>query len=156
MPAGRPHNSITPAWRSKPAVRVCAWKLFRFLTEQETTKSECARELGISRSTVIKWWNTIDWDENFIIFQRVFDWRVCWVKHPEKSFDDCAEELNISVEKVQFMEKIRKELKKWSKYLDHEDYDFEQFQQNLENEENGTFIFVRQKSIWKGHKRWKR
>ncbi len=61
MPAGRPFNSITPPWRSTPAVMVVTYRFLMTYKRQEATKSGCARYCGISRNTVIKWWDLIEW-----------------------------------------------------------------------------------------------
>lgn len=63
MPAGRPHSSTTPAWRSKPAIRVCLYHYLCYLFRKPPTKYGCAKEMGISRTTAIKWFETMRWNK---------------------------------------------------------------------------------------------
>lgn len=58
MKAGRPKNSKTPVWRSFAAIRIRA---YRYVTGEHGTKYGCARFTGLSRTTVIKWWDTVEW-----------------------------------------------------------------------------------------------
>jgi len=58
MPAGRPYNSNTPEWRSQSAVRVRA---YRFVTGDQGNKADCAKRMGLSRTTVHKWWDRVAW-----------------------------------------------------------------------------------------------
>ena len=176
MSAGRPHNSITPAWRSKPCLKVCAYKLYCHLSEKEATKSECARKTGLSRTTVIKWWNTVDWvngdfakfDEMF--YNQAFRYSgafhdaegVMHITHndnPQYTTEDIAEECGVTTEKALLLEEIRKEYVSMNVYRSKE-YDLDRVK------EVGLFDFYwddrlfigrnRQKAVWKGKRRWKR
>ena len=51
MSVGRPKDSMMPVWRSKFAIQVRA---YRFLMGDKGTRSDCARQTGLSRTTVIK------------------------------------------------------------------------------------------------------
>lgn len=63
MSAGRPYNSTTPLWRSKPAVKVAIYHFLCFHDHKEPTKYGCAKEMGISRTTTTKWFEATRWDE---------------------------------------------------------------------------------------------
>lgn len=144
MSAGRPHNSITPEWRSKPAARICAWKLVQYLANREITKSDCARQLKLSRHTVIKWWNTIDWERDYNNFETFMDWRIFWMFHPEKTLHECSREIGLSPEYVLFMENIRKESEKMT-----DDYNIDIIRTEIEEVEK------REKNWYFGKRRYK-
>ncbi|MBR2254173.1 MAG: hypothetical protein IJ895_07175 [Prevotella sp.] len=55
--AGRPVGSIATLDNSKVAIKIKDW---REQHPDSHNKSECARELGLSRTTVIKWWKMLD------------------------------------------------------------------------------------------------
>lgn len=76
MTAGRPYNSTTPAWRSKPAVKVGMYHFLCHIHYYEgPTKSGCARLMGISRNTVIKWFDDLRWSqERNGQYRAVRDW----------------------------------------------------------------------------------
>lgn len=63
MTAGRPYNSTTPLWRSKPAVKVSMYHFLCFLEHKEPTQYGCAKEMGISRTTAIKWFEATRWSK---------------------------------------------------------------------------------------------
>ena len=63
MTAGRPYNSITPLWRSKPAVKVAWYQFLCFIEHKEPTMYGCAKMMKISRTTVIKWFEATKWSE---------------------------------------------------------------------------------------------
>lgn len=63
MPAGRPNNSTTPLWRSKPAVKVSMYHFLCFLEHKEPTKYGCAKKMGISRTTAYKWFDATRWSK---------------------------------------------------------------------------------------------
>ena len=107
--AGRPYNSITPAWRSKPAIKVCAYKLLSFLNETEPSKSGCSRDMALSRTTVIKWWDAIDWEKDFEAFELLFFSQAISIEDQASSFGIIASECGIPLEKALLMEEIRKE-----------------------------------------------
>lgn len=64
MTAGRPFNSITPLWRSKPAVKVAMYHFLCFLNHKEPTMYGCAKMMKISRTTAIKWFDVTKWSKN--------------------------------------------------------------------------------------------
>ena len=125
MAAGRPHNSTTPAWNSKPCLKVCAYKLYCYLNETEATKSGCARMTGLSRVTVIKWWDTIDWDDGYFdLFEHLFFCLALNIDDPNFCLADCVSECGITLEKAQLLEEIRKEYVSMNVYKSKE-YDLE-------------------------------
>ena len=77
MGAGRPNNSITPAWRSYPAKKVAAYRFLMANKKQKATKAGCAKYMGIARGTVIKWWDAISWEKedfkNIIIIKKYWN-----------------------------------------------------------------------------------
>ncbi len=64
--AGRPINSKTPAWRSQPAIKVVAYRFLMRYKKTKATKAGCARYMHLSRTTVIKWWDLIEWSKDDI------------------------------------------------------------------------------------------
>lgn len=179
MSAGRPYNSTTPAWRSKPCLKVCAYKLYCHLKETEATKSECARVTGLSRTTVIKWWNTVDWEcGDFKNFDEMFYnqalrysspstdaegvMNITHNDNPQYTIEDIAEECGVSPEKARLLEEIRKEYVNMNVYRSKE-YDLERVKVvGLFDSycEDGLYYSLlgrsRQKAVWKGKRRWKR
>ena len=63
MSIGRPNNSITPLWKSKPAVKVGMYHFLCYLEHKEPTMYGCAKEMGISRTTAIKWFEVTRWSK---------------------------------------------------------------------------------------------
>lgn len=115
MGAGRPFNSKTPAWRSKPAIKVGAYKLLCYLRGREATKSECSRNLNLSRNTVIKWWNSVDWNgEDFDIFEQTFYNQAL---DTESTLGDRGNSNGLTNGKALLMDCIRQELLKLDKQL---------------------------------------
>ena len=95
MTAGRPHNNKTPLWRNKAAMKVRA---YRWMERENATRSGCAKVMGISRHTAIKWWNRMAWsEEDYKAFTAVRH-SECIVD--EKAFTRCAEELGLSLDCV--------------------------------------------------------
>ena len=94
MKAGRPFNSITPAWRNKALVKVMAYRFLMGYKNQEATKAGCARYMSLSRTTVIKPWDDFEaidtikerWhiffgdEENVGWFRNHFDYEEEYVK----------------------------------------------------------------------------
>lgn len=121
MTAGRPYNSQTPPWRSKPALRVCLYRLLCFLEKREASKSACARELGVSRTTVIKWWNLTDWEGgDYEAFRNVFSYQALRLTDyildsgkstydPDYKMEEIAANCDIPLEKTLLLDAIRKE-----------------------------------------------
>lgn len=100
MTAGRPYYSITPAWRSKPAIKVRA---YRFLMGEKATKAGCAKMTGLSRTTVIKWWNSSEWTSKT---GKDFDEVQCWIcdhtNYINVTASRCAEATGIPLEVVEY------------------------------------------------------
>ncbi len=61
--AGRPTGSTTPVWRNEAAIKVAVYRFLMNYKHQEATKSGCARYMDVSRTTAIKWWDTIRWTQ---------------------------------------------------------------------------------------------
>ena len=98
--AGRPQNSTTPVWRSKPAAKVRA---YRFLMDKKGTKADCAKETGLSRTTVIKWWDQTEWTpENSQTHNDIQNWLGLTTHYINVSPKRCAEETGIPIEIVEF------------------------------------------------------
>lgn len=159
--AGRPYNSTTPAWKSKPAIKVCAYRLMHYIEEKEATKYSCAKDLGMSRTTVIKWWDIVDWEGgDFDIFDHLFFCQAFNIEDSRYTLTDCADECGITLEKAQLMEEIRKEYVNMKGYKSKE-YDMDRVK------EVGLYDYYwtdglyydalrrNRKPIWKGKRRWK-
>lgn len=161
MGAGRPYNSTTPAWRSKPAIKVCAYKLHCYLNGIEATKSECARIIGASRVTVIKWWNTVDWEHgDFDKFRGLFRYQTdlgytLEEAAKEVKLDDLSmtqphivifeyPEIDDSeLEKARLLDEIREE---YIRAYKSQEYVLKRHYKPI----------TRSKAVWKGKRRWKR
>ena len=85
MGAGRPYNSITPAWRSHTAARVAAYRFLMANKKQKATKSGCAKYMGIARGTVIKWWDVIKWEKDD--FKNVIIIKKYWNKYKSYTYN---------------------------------------------------------------------
>ena len=173
MPAGRRNNSLTPPWRSKPAVKVCLYRLLCFLEEREPTKYGCAKDLGISRTTVIKWWNLVDWEGgDHDLFYEVFFYQAIRLTkivpnttqsayNPDYKMEEIASDCGTTLEKSLLLDAIREayvaqRCNRWK------EYDLERVKVV------GFFDFYwddavyvnlkrrNRKSVWKGRRRWKR
>ena len=93
MKAGRPHNSTTPIWHNKAAIRV---RIYRFLEGEQATKVGCARYMNMSRTTVIKWWNAMEWtEEKKCNFKKVRDWYI--ENNYTSDLGACSIDLNIPI-----------------------------------------------------------
>ena len=93
---GRPYNSTTPTWRNKAAVKV---RVYRWLEGDKATKYGCAQMMQMSRTTVIKWWDAMEWsDERRNGFGAVRTW--CNKHWKNLDYDLCAEELGLTVDEV--------------------------------------------------------
>jgi len=170
MTAGRPHNSQTPPWRSNPAIRVCLFRLQCFLEKREASKSACARELGLSRTTVIKWWNLTDWESgDYDAFRNVFDYQAFRLTdyildsgkstyNPDYTMEEIAANCDIHLEKALLLEAIRKEYVA-QHYKDYKMYDlnrvkavgyFDSYWEDV------VYLGVAAKTAWKWKKRRKR
>lgn len=55
MGAGRPYNSTTPAWRSKPAIKVRMYHFLCYMDKKTPNKYDCAKTMkdGFENITVI-------------------------------------------------------------------------------------------------------
>lgn len=93
MKAGRPHNSTTPIWHNKAAIKV---RIYRFLEGEQATKVGCARYMNMSRTTVIKWWKTMEWtEEKRYNFKKVRDWYI--ENNYTSDLGACSIDLNIPI-----------------------------------------------------------
>ena len=96
MSAGRPHNSTTPIWRNNAAIKV---RIYRWMKSGSGTKMGCARDMEMTRTTVIKRWDTMEWTaEKLDNFQKVGAWYI-----HSKDREDlglCAIELGLPIEDV--------------------------------------------------------
>ena len=45
MGAGRPYNSTTPAWRSKPAIKVRMYHFMCYMDKKTPNKYDCAKTM---------------------------------------------------------------------------------------------------------------
>lgn len=63
MKVGRPHNSKTPLWHNTAAIKVRIYLWMSYYWPETLSKSDCARRMSLSRTTVIKWWNIMAWDD---------------------------------------------------------------------------------------------
>jgi len=113
MKAGRPKNSKTPVWRNKAAIKV---RIYRYLAENgdvPPTKSGCAAFMKLSRTTVIKWWDAMEWTEKSRnTYNIVWKWRID--NYTDQDFGRCAEELGISYDDVMFQVTTRENI--WGVY----------------------------------------
>ena len=118
MNGGRPHNSTTPARRSKSAIQVRA---YRFLIGNSGTKADCARQTGLSRTTVIKWWDTVAWSEeaskNFDSVQNWLCDSCCW---RNTSARRCADELGLPYDVVEYEMQTSMEISRMMRYDNQE------------------------------------
>lgn len=115
MPAGRPHSSTTPAWRSKPAIRVCLYHYLCYLFRKPPTKYGCAKEMGISRTTAIKWFETMRWNkEQHERYWAIRSWAISHM-HLECRYDAeaCAKELGYDIDEVRMAFEIQKRESKY-------------------------------------------
>ena len=139
------------------------------------SKSACARDLNLSRSTVIKWWNAVDWeggDQNildaivdiqesclygiiyndFDAYDAVMDNTFVFPPAGMVTIPEIAQELNLPIEKVELIEKVRQEVVKMNG-----DYDLQRsVREFVETEIDFRYTNRRSKAIWKGRRRWKR
>lgn len=99
MPAGRPYNSITPIWNNKAAIKVRIYHWLKWHDGDPGTKYDCAKMMGISRTTAIKWWDSMKWTEDRDKgFSDVIHWHCThW---EDFDYNRCAKELNMSVDEV--------------------------------------------------------
>lgn len=111
MTAGRPHNSNTPLWRCKAAINV---RLYRYVHTKDGSQSACAREFGMSRTTVIKYWDAAEWTaENEAVYNRVRKWH--WSHLDNLDYHQCADELGMTYDEVMYHITVFKNL--WGKYI---------------------------------------
>ena len=103
MSAGRPYNSTTPPWRSKPAIKVRMYHFLCYLEHKTPTMYGCAKDMKISRTTAIKWFDAMKWTKE----RNTEYWEVKkWVfeKYGERlsySPEQCSKELGYSIEDIQ-------------------------------------------------------
>lgn len=99
MGAGRPRNSITPIWRNKAAIKV---RIYRWIERDSATKIGCAKIMKMSRTTVIKWWDTMCWTkEDEERYKAIKGWVINKYGDPCQYVPEvCAKDLGYDVEKV--------------------------------------------------------
>lgn len=99
MGAGRPKNSKTPIWRNEAVIKV---RVYRYLADKgdvPPTKSGCAKFMKMSRTTINKWWDAMEWTEKSSkIYNDVWKWRI--KNYSDQSFLRCAKELGVSFDDV--------------------------------------------------------
>lgn len=107
MVAGRPFNSTTPAWRSKPAIKVRMYHFLCYLERETPTKYGCAKTMGISRTTAIKWFDAMKWSkERDAEYWEVRKW--VWGNECQNSPEQCSKELGYNVDDVRLdMEMVK-------------------------------------------------
>lgn len=94
MSAGRPYNSKTPLWNNKAALKV---RIYRWIEFSGGTKYGCAKVMHISRSTVIKWWDIMEWTPDLLTrYKRVKSWMGS--NGFSTDAEACAKDLGISVD----------------------------------------------------------
>lgn len=104
MGAGRPYNSTTPAWRSKPAIKVRMYHFLCYIAHKKPTKYDCARYMKISRTTAIKWFDAMKWSkERDAEYWEVKKWVIRVIKYGkvcQYSPEQCSKELGYSVDDI--------------------------------------------------------
>lgn len=97
MGAGRPHNSTTPIWRNKAAIKV---RIYRWMKGEGATRLGCAKQMKMSRTTVVKWWDAMAWTaEKRRNMDAVGTW---YIQHKQSpNLRQCAEDLGLPFESVQ-------------------------------------------------------
>ena len=99
MGAGRPYKSKTPVWHNMKAIKV---RVYRYLADNgdvPSTKNGCAKFMKLSRTTVRKWWDVMEWSEiSRNTYNIVWQWRIN--NYADQDFDRCAKELNIPYDDV--------------------------------------------------------
>lgn len=89
---------MTPLWRSRSAAKVRA---YRFVHDRD--KSDCARITGLSRSTVIKWWDQAAWTpENSQDYHDIQNWFSTVMHYQVVTPERCSKEIGIPLEKAKF------------------------------------------------------
>ena len=102
MGAGRPNNSITPPWRSKPAIKVRMYHLLCFLKGVTPTIYGCAKMMQMSRTTATKLFAMMKWDmEKDEHYKAVRNWLL---SHSQggcpRTADDCAKDLKFDLDET--------------------------------------------------------
>lgn len=96
MTVGRPLNSKTPAWNNTAAVKV---RIYRYLHREKATKRNCSKAMNMSRTTVIKWWDSMNWTPaDYNNFNAVIDWYD--LHYSNADIELCAQELNLPIDCV--------------------------------------------------------
>ena len=102
MEAGRPYNSITPPWHSKPAIKVRMYHLLCFLKGETPTVYGCAKLMQISRTTATKWFGMMKWNmEKDEHYKTVRNWLLSH-SHDDSPYtaDDCAKDLKFDLDET--------------------------------------------------------
>ena len=91
---------MMPVWRSKFAIQVRA---YRFVMGNKGTRAGCARQTGLSRTTVIKWWDAVEWtEENSQNYKTVQNWLCDSCTWRNISVQRCADDLGIPYETANY------------------------------------------------------
>lgn len=90
----------------------------------KATKADCAKETGLSRTTVIKWWDQVEWtSENSQIFDDIQNWMGLTIHHTRHTPKQCAEDLGISLDIAKFelatLDEIFSLGAKWNQHNDN-------------------------------------
>ena len=101
MGAGRPYNSTTPAWRSKPAIKVRMYHFLCYIDKKTPNKSDCAKTMKMSRTTAIKWFDDMKWSkERDAEYWKVREWVIIYGEAFQYSPEQCSKELGYSVDDI--------------------------------------------------------
>lgn len=103
MRAGRPYNSKTPVWRNKTAIKVRMYHFLCFQEHKTPTKYGCAKYMNISRTTAIKWFDVMKWNnDRNTEYWAVRKWLLENYKVEGQHIPErCAEELGYNLTDVQ-------------------------------------------------------
>ena len=101
MGAGRPYNSTTPAWRSKPAIKVRMYHFLCYIDNKTPNKSDCAKTMKMSRTTAIKWFDDMKWSkERDNEYWEVRKWVLTNRNDFQFSPEHCSQQLGYSVDDI--------------------------------------------------------
>jgi len=101
---GRPRNSLTPPWRNQAAVKVRAYRLLN----RNGSKYDCAKTMRMSRTTVIKWWDAMEWTKNDSLnYVRCSIWLYLNMRADLKL---CSKDLGLSFDEVMLHVRIHEYL----------------------------------------------
>ena len=99
MTAGRPLGSKTPPWKNKAAIKVRIYRWLKWHDGDPGTRYNCAKVMGISRTTVVGWWDTMSWTaDRHKGFREVIHWYCTHLGIMD--YEQCANDLNLPVDEV--------------------------------------------------------